>query len=177
MPTSTSGPMPKWVLIFPITYLIALTVSAIFWTPVSSFLSNTQVDHVQLIPLVAVWMGMLGGVTISLQGIFLHNRHWLNDYTYWHAFSGVVGAIYGIVSHLFLIAILQTPADNAVLFALAAFTLGYGQRQFHSLMSGIFDLIFRPHQPPEQQGGQAHDPGNGRSAPDPNRDVDRGHRI
>jgi hypothetical protein len=101
-------------------------------------------------PLSVVWFGALGGVVISLQGIFFHNTNWSKDYNYWHAFSGIIGAIYGVISYLFLIVIVkmavstQSVSYDTSVFPLAAFTLGYAQKQFNSLIQEIFDVIFRP---------------------------------
>jgi hypothetical protein len=138
-----SAPMPKVLLAFPLGYIALLIVALIFWNRIGSF------KLLGLIPLLVVWMGAAGGVVSSLQGIFFHNKSWDDSYNYWHMLSSMVGAIYGIFSYLFLLVVIKSATDSvpssAPIFALGAFTLGYGQQQFHSLMMKAFDLIFQPH--------------------------------
>jgi hypothetical protein len=139
--------MPTWMASFPIAYLVVLFVAVPFWRPINAVFNTVTFNGTQIVPFSVLWMGMLGGVVISLQGIFFHNQIWKPGYDSWHMFSGLIGAIYGLVSYLFLVAVVKAPAaDNAALFALAAFVLGYGQKQFNSLMDKIFNLIFQPHE-------------------------------
>lgn len=104
------------------------------------------------VPLSALWAGALGGVVSSLQGMFYHYKHWNHGYDLWHVFSGTVGAAFGFVSYLFLqvtVVAAGGQSKNTALFVLAAFTLGYGQRQFHSIMDQAFSLVFHPPQTPK----------------------------
>lgn len=135
--------MPSKLLLFPIGYLVILIASVFFWHPIDQYL-----QWIRLVPLLVVWSGMLGGVVKSLQAIFYHNEDWQPKYDIWQSCSGLIGAIYGFVSYLFLQAVLKVPltSDQLPIFALAAFTLGYAQREFHALMQQIFSLIFQPDQ-------------------------------
>ena len=138
------------MIIYPILYLVVMILLAIFWSPISKHLSSSIVHPFHLMPLSVIWFGALGGVVISLQGIFFNNRQWLKSYNYWYALSPVIGAIYGVFSYLFIIVILksvsstQTIDSSSTFFALAAFTLGYAQEQVHSLIVEVFSLIFHP---------------------------------
>jgi hypothetical protein len=144
--------MPKWMISFPIAYLICLLIALPFWRPINILFNTITFNGTEIVPFSVLWMGMLGGVVISLQGIFFHNQSWKGAYDNWHMFSGLIGAIYGLVSYLFLVAVVKAPAaDNAAFFALAAFVLGYGQKQFDSLMNEIFDLIFHPHKDKDEK--------------------------
>jgi len=137
---------------FPIAYLICLLIALPFWRPINILFNTITFNGTEIVPFSVLWMGMLGGVVISLQGIFFHNQSWKGAYDNWHMFSGLIGAIYGLVSYLFLVAVVKAPAaDNAAFFALAAFVLGYGQKQFDSLMNEIFDLIFHPHKDKDEK--------------------------
>ena len=51
-----------------------------------------------------MWMGALGGVTISIWGIVKHSI-WLDfdeDYKLWYLFKPILGAVFGLVSILFI---------------------------------------------------------------------------
>jgi len=146
----TGDIMSGWLIIFPILYLSVMILLAFFWSPIIKHLSYSIVHPFHQMPLSVIWFGALGGVIISLQGIFFNNQRWSKSYNYWYALSPVIGAIYGVFSYLFIVVILksassaQTIDSGSTLFALAAFTLGYAQDQVHSLIMGVFDLIFQP---------------------------------
>ncbi len=137
--------MPKWLLIFPIVYLCILTAL------LSHHLRGPSLLTFGNMPLSAPWFGALGGVMVSLQGIFAHNDKWDSSYNYWHIFSGVVGAVFGVFSFLFLIVIVKTSGatmdsnkNSSFVFPLAAFILGYSQQEFPILLRRATSLIFSP---------------------------------
>ena len=141
--------MPFWIALFPLAYLIILIVLAILRVALKNHISTQILYPFHRMPLSVIWFGVLGGVVISLQGIFFHNADWQNEYIYWYMLSGVIGAIYGVISYLFLLVIVKVASNqslnaNPEVFALAAFTLGYAQKQFNSLIQEVFDVIFRP---------------------------------
>ena len=145
----STGSMPGSIILFPIAYIVILLALAILRATFSKHLPIAILYPFHQMPLSVVWFGALGGVVISLQGIFFHNGTWSNEYNYWHALSGVIGAVYGIFSYLFLVVVIKAATNQAIdynsaIFALAAFTLGYAQRQFHELITKAFDLIFLP---------------------------------
>lgn len=88
--------------------------------------------------------------------MFLHRYEWEDKFTLWHVFSGVVGAVYGIVSYLFLVVIVMNAGAsvslklNSPVFALGAFAIGYGQSQFHSMMKKVFNVIFQKTDPTQK---------------------------
>lgn len=148
--------MPWEILIAPIFYLILLVIALAFWGNISSF------KLLGMVPIILVWAGILGGTLSSLQGIFIYNKKWNHSYDHWHVFSGLIGAAFAIVSYFFLIAIVKTPSptlssSTLPIYVLAAFVLGYGQRQFHSLINTAFTLIFHPANKPAAKTGGALD--------------------
>ena len=134
--------MPGALICVPIAYLLLLGLSA--WI----FRGNTQDILWVSIPLAAIWFGALGGVVSSLQGMFLYRFKWAHRFDLWHVFSGIVGAVYGIISFLFLVVIMKaaatnvTPDLNSPVFALGAFAIGYGQSHFHGMMDKVFTALF-----------------------------------
>ena len=60
-----------------------------------------------------MWFGALGGVTISLKGIYDHGvatDPWKNDYNLWHLGRPASGAVAGLISGLLLYLII--PSDK-----------------------------------------------------------------
>jgi hypothetical protein len=51
-----------------------------------------------LVPVAVPWFGALGAVTISLEGVFLWNDHWIRTYDCWHIGRPLFGAVLGIVA-------------------------------------------------------------------------------
>jgi hypothetical protein len=140
--------MPSMLLVVPVLYL-ALLVGVLFLHGVTKSFMILGLP----IPTVVIWFGTLGGVIDSLQGIFANNRKWKHSFTFWHIYSGILGAVYGLTSYLFLTAIVNagggTKQPAQVLFALAAFTIGYEQSKFHSMMDQIFGIIFQQNKSPD----------------------------
>ena len=154
----SSRKIPGWLLIIPVMYL-ALLVGALF---VHS--KTHSVDVLGLtIPTTVIWFGTLGGVVDSLQGIFANNKKWNHSYTIWHVYSGILGAVYGLASYLFLMVIVDAgggarqPVD--AVFALAAFTIGYEQSKFHSMMDEVFGIIFKSNKSPDDASKNAKNSG------------------
>jgi hypothetical protein len=136
--------MPLALVTAPLLYIVLLAVSLL------SF-SQTRVFNIfgLAVPAAVLWFGTLGGLISSLQGMFFHNQKWKKSYNLWHFFSGTVGATYGLASYLFLLVVVKSTVSgsaqsDAPVFALAAFAIGYGQSQFHSMMNQVFTLIFHP---------------------------------
>lgn len=137
-------PMPRWLMMAPVLYIAGLVVTLVV------FRNASTVNVFGLrVPLMVAWFGALGGVVDSLQGIFLHNRHWDPSYNIWHIFSGTIGIAYGFAAYLFLLVVVKSAVPSSSggtgpVFALAAFALGYGQSQFHTMMQQVYSIIFQP---------------------------------
>lgn len=139
--------MNRWLLVAPLLYFVALGILALLFHDVKS----VNLMGLQSVPLAVLWFGALGGVVASLQGIFLHNQKWDDSYDYWHLFSGLIGAAYGLASYLFLLVIVnstqgtsQAAPQGVAVYILGAFAIGYGQSQFHAMMDRVYTVIFHP---------------------------------
>ena len=150
----TTDKMPGALICAPVAYLIVLGVSAWMLHGVNQGLLWVGV------PIAAIWFGTLGGVVSSLQGMFLHRFEWSHRFDLWHVFSGLLGAIYGIVSFLFLVVIMKAGTNGGTLelsspvFALGAFAIGYGQEHFHGMMDKVFTALFSEPKTPEKPATQ-----------------------
>ena len=143
------SPMPWWIILFPIGYIIVLVALVVLWSTVRTALPLSLLHPYYSMSLSVLWFGSLGGVVIALQGIYAHNKSWDSKYKYWYMTSGIVGAIYGLFGYLFLVVIdkATTKAGNSILpdvYAIVAFTLGYAQQQFHALIKEVISVFLSP---------------------------------
>jgi hypothetical protein len=98
---------PKWVFPLTMVYLAAI--------PVIGVLRHSEPGHVlRFVPATIIGVptsvflfGALGGVLISLQGIFKHNRSWLPSYEYWHIARPFVAAALAFVAVLIFVALIN----------------------------------------------------------------------
>jgi hypothetical protein len=87
-----------------------------------------------------MWMGALGGVTISLKGIYDHGAStdpWNNDYNLWHIGRPVSGAIAGLIGGLLLYLVVPVDKFSPVLIYGLAFILGMQDKAFFDFLSQI----------------------------------------
>jgi hypothetical protein len=106
-----------------------------------------------VLPLAVLWFGALGGVTISLYGVFEHRNDWKEKWNYWHIARPAVGAIMAMVGFFIYVAAIQATSTEPdippsgtgafVYFALA-FVLGYREATVRTLIKRFVDLILTP---------------------------------
>ena len=138
----------------------AVLVVAILWTVllVGAFFAYIEIDAVAdffpskvgSLPFSTIWFGAVGGLLISLEGIFKYNRRWLQSYDYWHYLRPVLSAIMGTAGCL-VFTVLTTaaasgssPAPDATFYAVVALALGYREQSFRELLTRLIDTIIVP---------------------------------
>ena len=95
----------------------------------------------QGIPVYAAWFGALGGVVISLKGIYDHGvEEWQVLYNMWHLGRPFSGAIAGGVTYLLLRALSTDNPQTSVVLA-AAFVVGTQERRFFNLLSEVARVV------------------------------------
>jgi hypothetical protein len=106
------------------------------------------------IPIGVVWWGALGGVTISLTGVFRHTRSWDDSYNMWHIARPILGAIMGTVGYLIFVTVIRAAASNqpvaghgSPIFYLVAFLLGYREQVFRDVLRKAVDVLIAPGRP------------------------------
>lgn len=127
-------------------YLLALgALAALYFTEVID-----PREKLGSVPTPVPWFGALGGVLISLTGVFAHHARWLPSFRYWHWARPFIGATVGVVAVLIfqagILALgveLQT-ADNKVLYYVIAFFIGYKEAAFRELLARVGEVILRP---------------------------------
>ncbi len=100
------------------------------------------------IPLGVVWWGALGGVTISLTGVFRHPRDWDDAYNTWHIARPALGAVMGTVGYLIFVVVIQAVGQASTetgrgspIFYLVAFLLGYREQVFRDMLRRAVDAL------------------------------------
>ena len=107
-----------------------------------------------VVPFVVPWAGALGGVSISLVGVakYADETSWNSEqYGYWHLARPFLGCIFGTISVLIVILLLQSlkvPTENSVyapagaaILAIISFVVGYREATFRTLVVRVVDVI------------------------------------
>ena len=75
--------MPARILWVALGWTIVLIAVLVLYERDAGFATFVRFKLGQL-PFEAIWFGAVGGLLISLQGIFDHNHKWRARYDYWH---------------------------------------------------------------------------------------------
>jgi hypothetical protein len=139
------GP-PRWLFILEAVYLLVLLVVFVSYIEWSGF-NDSLPETVGGLPVGVPWFGAVGGVLISLTGIFLHARDWDMTYTWWHVARPLIGAVVGSIGCLILVVVVEATSTNrthtnASVYYLAAFLVGYREETFRELIKRATDVIF-----------------------------------
>jgi hypothetical protein len=110
-----------------------------------------------VVPFVVPWAGALGGVSISLVGVakYADETSWNSEqYGYWHLARPFLGCIFGTISVLIVILLLQSlkvPTENSVytpagaaILAIISFVVGYREETFRTLVARVVDVVLGP---------------------------------
>lgn len=142
---------PVWLFSLQLFYLVALVALWLLYEHVAA-LHRFLPDPAGPIPLSVPWWGAVGGVTISLTGIFKNAKHWDPSYQSWHIARPFLGGVVGSVGFLiFVVVIRSTGADptanstvSRAAFDLIAFLVGYREEVFRELLKRATDVLLAP---------------------------------
>jgi hypothetical protein len=142
---------PWWVLPLDLSYLFIMVALFLAWAHLGGF-KKFLPDPIGPIPLGVIWWGALGGLTISLAGIFVHSKTWDSSYNRWHIARPFVGGIVGAVSYLIFVLVIQATASTTAattptahaLYYLVAFIVGYREGIFRDLLKRASDVLLKP---------------------------------
>ncbi len=146
----TSRP-PIWLFVLQLLYLAALVTISLLYAHLGAF-RRLVPDPAGPVPLAVPWWGALGGVTISLTGIFRNAGNWQPRYELWHIARPFLGAVVGSVAYLIFIVIIRSTgtipssrsAASGAVFDLVAFLVGYREEVFRELLKRASDSLFAP---------------------------------
>jgi RsiW-degrading membrane proteinase PrsW (M82 family) len=100
-----------------------------------------------------LWFGALGGVLLSLTGVFGHTDDWDPSFLQWHVARPFVGAAVGLVAVMVIqagiLTLGQNPTPNKdasrfVFYYVVAFLVGYREESFRELIRRLGDVILNP---------------------------------
>jgi hypothetical protein len=95
-----------------------------------------------------MWMGAMGGLTISLKGVYDHGNPvdpWKDAYNLWHIGRPFSGAVAGLIAALLFMVIFPTVASPLVIYGVA-FIFGTQDAAFFDFLSS-FAARFLPKSP------------------------------
>jgi len=102
----------------------------------------------------AMWFASLGGIVISLKGVYEHDCKaggWDNGFSLWHFGRPLSGAIAGLVTVVLLSAINPGSDLNGPVVYSAAFIFGTQEKRFFNFLYEVARLVVQV--PNEQAGG------------------------
>lgn len=109
-----------------------------------------------IVPVGVLMAGALGGITISLYGVFQHNDRWRSSLNFWHVARPFMGALLGSIGFVLYVATIQATGSNVELsrtqatgekllfYYVIAFVVGYREETFRELIKRAADLILKP---------------------------------
>jgi hypothetical protein len=108
----------------------------------------------------AAWFGSLGGIVISLKGVYDHCCHgggWDDCYDLWHIGRPVSGALTGLITLVLLLAVNPTGNVSEPAVYAIAFIFGTQERRFFNFLSEVAALVVRVPNEDQQVGLRAID--------------------
>lgn len=142
--------VPRWLFPLELGYVLAL-VGVLLLYHHNDTAQRVVPDPAGPIPIGVAWWGALGGVTISLTGIFRHPRSWDDAFNCWHVARPVLGAIMGTVGYLIFVVVMQAAGpgeleagNGSPIFYLVAFLLGYREQVFRDALRKAVDVLIAP---------------------------------
>ena len=128
-----------------ILVVLLLLVGVIYVTHPNLFpfqQENNQSDIYKL-AVESMWFGCLGGVIISLKGIYDHSDHgdaWDPEYNLWHLGRPASGAIAGLITVVLLSVVDKNGLSKPAVYA-AAFVFGTQERRFFNFLYEVAKLV------------------------------------
>ena len=107
--------------------------------------TSEQISNIEL-SLRAVWFGALGGIVISLKGVYDHccdNGAWDRCFELWHIGRPVSGALTGLITLVLLLSTNPTSTPSEPVVYAIAFIFGTQERRFFNFLSEVAALVVR----------------------------------
>lgn len=140
--------IPGYIYAASVAWVIVLIAAFVLFERWDWFADAVQFEIGKL-PFEAIWFGALGGLLISLQGIFDYNHKWRDSYNYWHMLRPVLGAIMGTLGCLIFIVLTEAATKDPspvkpVFYDVIALAVGYREESFRALLKRLLDTIILP---------------------------------
>lgn len=98
------------------------------------------------LPIQAMWFGALGGIVISLKGVYDHSCErgdWDDGFCLWHIGRPISGAITGLLTMVLLQAVNPGSDLTASVVYTVAFIFGTQERRFFNFLSEVAALVVK----------------------------------
>ena len=144
-----------FIFVLALLYLVVLATIAVLY-----FMNIIDVrSRVATVPIGVLWFGAVGGVLISLTGVFEHYADWLPSYRYWHIARPLVGSAVAVVAVLIISGrrpcrrrghepttgeTTGGPGTQDILYYVIAFLVGFKEAAFRELLQRVGEVIIRP---------------------------------
>jgi len=136
------------VFAYDLCVVFVLLIVGVIYAKKYASISNTYLLGTEDLDIAvrAMWFGALGGIVISLKGIYDHccdRGDWDDCFNLWHIGRPVSGALTGLITLVLLMAVnpTATPAEPVV-YAIA-FIFGTQERRFFNFLSEVAALVVR----------------------------------
>jgi hypothetical protein len=129
--------------------VLILVGATYVWYPAFPKPSNDK----YLLAIQSMWFGALGGVIISLKGIYDHSvgaDGWDSSFNLWHIGRPVSGAVAGLMTVVLLLVVNASGDLSAAVVFAAAFIFGTQERRFFNFLYEVARLVV---QVPEETKG------------------------
>ncbi|MEX2246507.1 MAG: hypothetical protein WEC75_07450 [Dehalococcoidia bacterium] len=130
----------EFILLYDVLMLGALAALAMMYFKWPEF-NDLFPDPLRDLPLYAVWFGALGGVSISMKGIYDHYADWKHRYDLWHLGRPFSGAVVGAVTLILLQAVDENATPRLPIVLAAAYVLGTQERRFFEFLMQVGKVI------------------------------------
>lgn len=134
-----------WIFLYDVCAFLVLALMAWLYLLPASYRYSIQPwvpPALQGVPIEAFWFGALGGVVISLKGVYDHGvADWQERFDLWHLGRPLSGGIAGGVMLVLLQAVSGDTGPRAPVVLAAAFIIGTQERRFFNFLSEVARLI------------------------------------
>jgi hypothetical protein len=140
------------IFVYDVVVVIALLIVAVVYIRAAAkggyWLAPPTKDEAALVEIAlrALWFGALGGIVISLKGVYEHCSHrgeWDDCFDLWHLGRPLSGALTGLITLVLLLAINQDSRPNEAVVYAIAFIFGTQERRFFNFLSEVAGLVVR----------------------------------
>lgn len=135
-----------WIFFYNLLFVGGLAALGVWYLAHPEFLrfpieAGDKID----IAIRCMFFGALGGVVISLKGVYDHHCNrgdWDDGFMLWHIGRPISGALTGLITVVLLLAINSTSPNEPVAYAIA-FIFGTQERRFFNFLSEVAALVVR----------------------------------
>jgi hypothetical protein len=138
-------PMPRHVFVIAMLWTIVLVGIFGVWISIGAVRDALPHDLGPL-PIETIWFGAVGGLLVSLTGIYDHNDAWNPRFNYWHYTRPLLGAFIGVLGCLVLLVLTEASTTrsivaNATFYSVTALVIGYREETFRTLVMRLTDTL------------------------------------